>query len=363
MAAFRIATACTQQSTGCVSRRIDESTILAKPFIFFHFQSNPVRTMTNETTDGVASIGSAVNSADDTGVSRRNFVTGLSAIAAAPLFGSVSSWAAEPAKSLLPVNTPKVDHFDVIVPDVEKTARFYMNVFNTTLHAQSFQGGKRYFVLLGDLPENRQVGYLAVGDSRGRGTYIGHFCTSVFDYRQNAAAITAAMKEAFAKAGFGTLAGGGRFGGIFSDPDGIEIQFLPAPDTLVTAAVPSDLVESHKGMLTPKGVDHALLKVSDLKKATQFYQILYGKKSTHEKKTGRTWFQIGDTRIGLEQSQYQFGDKPRIEHFCVKVAPFDRDATVEGLKKLGAEILPSSDEPDVLRFRDVDGITAEVKAV
>ncbi len=51
------------------------------------------------------------------------------------------------------------------------------------------QGGQRYFVLLGDLPENRQVGYLAVGDSRGRGTYIGHFCTSVFNYRANAAAL------------------------------------------------------------------------------------------------------------------------------------------------------------------------------
>ncbi len=41
----------------------------------------------------------------------------------------------------------------------------------------------------GDLPENRQVGYIAIGDSRGRGTYIGHFCTSVFNYRENAAAI------------------------------------------------------------------------------------------------------------------------------------------------------------------------------
>jgi hypothetical protein len=35
----------------------------------------------------------------------------------------------------------------------------------------------------------------------------------------------------------------------------------------------------------------------------------------------------------------------------------------DGLKKLGSEILPSPDEPDVLRFKDLDGITLEVRAV
>ena len=86
---------------------------------------------------------------------------------------------AQAGTPLLPIRTPKIDHLDVIVPNVEASARFYMGVFNTTLHAQPFQGGFRYFVLFGDLPANRQVGYLAIGDSRGRGTYIGHFCTSV----------------------------------------------------------------------------------------------------------------------------------------------------------------------------------------
>jgi catechol 2,3-dioxygenase-like lactoylglutathione lyase family enzyme len=287
------------------------------------------------------------------------------AAASVPMLGSSAAFAAEPAKGLLPINTPKIDHLDVIVPDVEKTARFYMSVFNTSLHAQPFQGGQRYFVLLGDLPENRRVGYIAVGDSRGRGTYIGHFCTSVFNYRENAAAITQQLTEAYERAGFGNFASVSRggIGGIFSDPDGIEIQFLPAPDTLITAAVPSNLVEWHKGLLTPRGVDHVLLKVSNLRKALQFYRVLYGKKDVRDRKTGRVWFPIGDTRLGLEETKYQFGDKPRIVHFGIKVAPFDRAAVSEGLTKLGAQILPSEDEPDVLRFKDPDGITVELKAV
>lgn len=288
-------------------------------------------------------------------------MAGLGATASLPLFGPLPALAQAQQGSLLPINTPKVDHLDVIVPDVAASARFYMGLFNTRLHAQPFQGGFRYFVLFGDLPVNREVGYLAIGDSRGRGTYIGHFCTSVFNYRRDSAAISSALVEAVAKAGLGKIEIGSGFGGIFKDPDGIEIQFLPAPDTLVTAAVPSDLVEPNKGLVTPKGVDHVLLHVADLEKGAQFYRILYGKEAARQKSPDRIWFQIGDTRLGLEQATA--GQKPQIAHFGVKVAAFDRDTIVAGLRKLGAEVVASPDEPDVVRFRDRDGISAELKAV
>lgn len=279
--------------------------------------------------------------------------------AAIPLpFLAAPAWAQAPSTRLLPLNTPKLDHLDVIVPNVEASARFYMGVFNTTLHAQPFQGAFRYFILFGGLPANRQVGYLAIGDSRGRGTYIGHFCTSVFDYRRDSAAISAAIAEAVDKEGLGKISGGGGIGGIFSDPDGIEIQFLPAPDTLVTAAVPSALVEPNKGLVTPKGVDHVLLRVADLQKGVQFYRILYGKEAIREASPERVWFRIGDTRLGLEQAPP--GQKPHIEHFGVKVAAFDRRVVGEGLAKLGAKVVPAPAEADVLGFRDIDGISVEL---
>ena len=152
-------------------------------------------------------------------------MAGLGATASLPLLGLsrhgpafASLRRGRRRASLLPINTPKIDHLDVIVPDVAASARFYMGVFNTRLHAQPFQGGFRYFVLFGDLPANRQVGYLAIGDSRGRGTYIGHFCTSIFDYRQNSAAITSALVEAVDKAGLGKLTIGSGPGGIFRIP-------------------------------------------------------------------------------------------------------------------------------------------------
>lgn len=291
-------------------------------------------------------------------------MTGLGAAAALPLLDRRDSFAspvldsAQQPVSLLPLRTPKVDHLDVIVPNVEASARFYMGVFNTRLHAQPFQGGFRYFILLGELPASRQVGYLAIGDSRGRGTYIGHFCTSVFDYRRDSMAISAALAEAVDKAGLGKLSGGGGIGGIFSDPDGIEIQFLPAPDTVVTAAVPSDLVPPNTGLVTPKGVDHVLLHVADLDKGVRFYRILYGQEAIREKSPERVWFHIGDTRLGVEQAQP--GQKPHIEHFGIKVAAFDRSAVTAGVERLGARVLPSPDEAGVLRFRDLDGLSFEL---
>jgi catechol 2,3-dioxygenase-like lactoylglutathione lyase family enzyme len=292
-----------------------------------------------------------------TDTSRRAFVAGLGALAL-PRLALARQQNGAPAKPL-PVRTPKIDHLDVIVPNVESSARFYMGLFNTTLHAQPFQGGFRYFVLFGDLPaDTRRVGYLAIGDSRGRGTYIGHFCTSVFDYRRDAMAISAALDEAVAKEGLGKIGGRGGIGGIFSDPDGIEIQFLPAPDTLVTAAVPSDLVPPHKGLVTPLGVDHVLLHVADLDRGTRFYLILYGTESLNDRTTGRVWFHIGDTRLGLQQAAA--GQKPRIETFGIKVKPFDAAAVTKGLQALGARIEPTPYEPGVVRLVDPDGISLEI---
>ena len=207
-------------------------------------------------------------------ISRRSFMSVLGGLGSmVPLAGALPAWA-QAAEPVLPLHTPGVDHLDTVVANAANSARFYMGVFNTTLHAQPYRGGQRYFVLLGDLPESRQVGYLAIGDSRGRGTFIGHFCTSVYNFRRDSEAIFAEMARKIAAAGFGTFPGSTGVGGIFSDPDGIDIQFLPAPDSLVTSAVPSDLVPPRQGLVTPKKVDHALLRVSDLERAVQYYSIL-----------------------------------------------------------------------------------------
>jgi catechol 2,3-dioxygenase-like lactoylglutathione lyase family enzyme len=275
------------------------------------------------------------------------------------LLGAMPSLSLAQQKSLLPLDTPGLDHFDIIVPDVEKSARFYMGLFRTALHAQPFRGAQRYFILLGPLPDNRRVGYLAIGASNGRGTYIGHFCTSVVN---NSAAVTAQMKEQFLKAGLGEFPGGGGGGGAgtFKDPDGIEIQFLPSPDTLVPAAVPSDLVPPDQiGVIEPQRVDRVLLRVSNLQKALAYYRILYGKESRSDARSAVFSFRNG-SQIQMEEVTYAYGGggPPRIARFGIFVKPFDHTAAAATIAKLGGKVV--QDEAKVLRLQDPDGVELEL---
>jgi len=284
-------------------------------------------------------------------VTRRHLVGTLAMLGALPQLSFAQ-------QRLLPLDTPGLDHLDVIVADVEKTTRFYMGLLRTTLHAQPFQGGQRYFVLLAPLPENRTVGYLAIGASRGRGNYIGHFCTSVVNWREKSEATFAQMKVELKAAGLGDFPGSTGFGGIFNDPDGIEIQFLPSPDTLVTAAVPSDLVPGMQGLVTPERVDNALLRVSDLKKALRYYRILYGKERRSDSHSAEFAFRNG-SRLLLEQTAYVYGQaKVQIARFGLRVKPFDRAAAAEAIVRLGGKVL--SDDGKALRLKDVDGNELEL---
>lgn len=261
-------------------------------------------------------------------------------------------------RPVLPLDTPGLDHLDVLVPDVEKSARFYMGLFRTALHAQPFQGAQRYFVLLGPLPENRAVGYIAIGASRGRPTAIGHFCTSVASWRENSNAVFARMKEEFRTAGFGEFPGSTGFGGIFNDPDGIEIQFLPSPDTLVTAAVPSDLVPARQGLVVPQRVDSMLVRVSDLKKALAYYRILYGKEAGSDARSAQFRFANG-SRLLLDEVSYEYGQgSPRISRYGILVQPFDRAAVAAAIATLGGKVV--LDDGKVLRLQDPDGIELEL---
>ena len=76
----------------------------------------------------------------------------------------------------LPLENLGLEHLDIVVPDPAESARFYKRVFSSPLHEQEFRGAKRYFVLLGRLPPDRQVGYIAIGAANGRPVTVGHYC-------------------------------------------------------------------------------------------------------------------------------------------------------------------------------------------
>ncbi len=149
---------------------------------------------------------------------------------------------------------------------------------------------------------------------------------------------------------------------MWPDPDGLELQLFQPPAGLVTAAVKSPLPVEGEGVVAPLGVDHVLLMVSNLERSLPYYRQVYGQSTERPRDAnGRVWFQLENgTRIGLQQ--ITDGRPPSIGHFAIKVAPFDRGALMARLRELSAEVVQSSDEPDVVRFRDNNGIIVELKA-
>ena len=259
---------------------------------------------------------------------------------------------APPAKAL-PLENLGLEHLDIIVPDPAASAKFYSRIFKSALHQQPVRDTLRYFILLGDLPADRQVGYVAIGAAGERMPAIGHYCTLAKVYDR------AGVASALQSAGFGVAAAGPT--GMWPDPDGLELQLFQPPAGLVTAAVPSPLDAVRDGLLTPRGVDHVMLRVTSLEKTLPYYRLVYGPSVERPRDAnGRVWLQLArNTRLGLEQAAA--GQPPTISHYTIKVAPFDRGALETRVREAGGRVLPAADEPDVVRFADNNGIIVEVR--
>ena len=79
--------------------------------------------------------------------------------------------------------------------------RFYCRIFTSALHQQPVRDSLRYFVLLGDLPADRQVG-ASIGAAGQRQPAIGHYCVLATVYDR------AGMASALQGAGFGVAGAG-----------------------------------------------------------------------------------------------------------------------------------------------------------
>lgn len=282
--------------------------------------------------------------------SRRSFLAAVAAAGCAP-FVADRVWA---QGSALPLDNLGLEHLDILVPDTAVSARFYKRVFDTALHQQPFRGSIRYFILLGDLPADRQVGYIAIGAAGDRPVQIGHYCALAETYDREG--VAAALEAA----GYPVPAGGF---GMIPDVDGIELQLFTLPAGLVTAAVPSELPVESQGLFRPEGMDHVLLQVADMDRSLAYYRLMYGTglETADPENRNRVWFGLkSETRLGLEPAPPDVA--PGIARFGIKVAPFDRASVVAALRGFGAEVLADSAGPDRVRFRDNYGITLEVVA-
>ena len=108
------------------------------------------------------------------------------------------------------------------------------------------------------------------------------------------------------------------------------------------------------------GLDHVVVQVPDLEKSAEFYRKFFGKESSRDRAPERIWFTLARTRLGLEK--VAAGQMPHIDRFGIRVAAFSRQAVTRKLEAAGVMVLPSNGE-NLLRFRDTDGFTVELRGV
>jgi catechol 2,3-dioxygenase-like lactoylglutathione lyase family enzyme len=276
------------------------------------------------------------------------FCRGLGAALALPALDSVAmartplAQDAAPSSPMLPLRSPGLEHLGLTVPDPEAAAKFYGPIFGPQLFRER-EPPLRYYVMAG-------TAYLAFGGSASVTPLVDHFCALVQDYRGRE------MRPALEARGIQS-AGIGMIG----DPDGLRLQLLGVPGGLAGTIVPGGRMSLDPPIVHAVGLDHVMLRVSSLEKSTAFYRTFFGNELPRTKGTPeRVWFQIGNTRLGLEAAAA--GGKPAIDHFCITVAGFEPKAVAARFQQLGIETAPPNDEK-LLRFRDPYGFVVELKGL
>src|SRR5438552_18482559 len=218
----------------------------------------------------------------------------------------------------LPLKTPGLEHIGLTVTNPEETAKFYGRIFNPQLFRER-DAPPRYYVTTG-------TAYLAFGGNATATPKIDHFCALVEDYRAHSAAIRKSPE-----------AQGVQFGavGMIGDPDGLRLQLLGVPGGLAGTIVPGGRISLDPPAVHARALDHITLLVSDLEKSAEFDRKVFGKEAARTTNPARIWFNIANTRLGLEPAAA--GQQPRGDHFCLTVPGCARNGIASKLKALGVE--------------------------
>jgi catechol 2,3-dioxygenase-like lactoylglutathione lyase family enzyme len=248
---------------------------------------------------------------------------------------------------LLPLNSSGLDHLSITVPDAVAAATFYGKIFDPQVFHER-TGVQRYYVRIGSA-------YLAFGPQANATPYIDHIAAGVIDFAEQDFSKPEIKSQITAA---GLVAPGGGLP-MLSDPDNLRLQLVNTTHGLFDTLMPGGRVTIEPPALTPMGLDHITVSVTDLEKSTAHYHKLFGPEVSREKNPQPVWFKLAGTKLGLEVVTP--GQKPGFSHYCVKVAGFDRAAATARLVKLGVKAETGA-EKGTLRFRDLYNLPVELLA-
>ena len=246
----------------------------------------------------------------------------------------------------------RIVHIAIKVDDLEKSTKFYEDVFGIyqtkTGHARGHtsrhmtDGNIDFAIMTYDSEDEAEAKLI------GNGPGIHHFGVEVED------------REATIKK---IQENGGQ---IFSDREEGALKFR-APDGNMAEIV--GIGRYKKKEMIDNRIVHLALKVQDLEKATKFYENVFGFKTVstdHSREHISRHLTDGELDLALmvydsedaKEAKWA-GAGPRIHHWGIEVA--DQEAFAEKIKNAGGEIL-SKPGAGALKFRAPDGTLAEIVA-
>jgi len=236
-----------------------------------------------------------------------------------------------------------LDHIEFYVSNIEKSRDFFVRVFGNALLNRN---NKRY-LRLGST-------YMAFEQPRGNNGEIKVDHVSAAIKKLEMPNLHAFLEQrGVAYQDYPS----GRDTAVI-DSDGIRLQLSPENGWSLlnpTTFLPEDIAMPETPIFRPLGMDHVVFDVKEPERAVAFYQKFL--RPPFERSNNRIWFQVGTSRIGLQQMPA--GQRPGVQYFCVTAAPFAAEAATLRLQQIGAKV-EAPEVPGTIRFRDPDGSLIQV---
>ncbi|MBZ5609538.1 MAG: VOC family protein [Acidobacteriia bacterium] len=237
-----------------------------------------------------------------------------------------------------------LDHVAIAVTDVDRAVAFYSRIFGNTVLKDN--RSTRRYLKLGPC-------YVAIAPpAEGQPAHrVDHICVGIDGFEMTS------VKRSLEALGLKPRET--QVGWFVADPDGIQLQFFKMNSwNDLGATATAEQIPASSVIFPPAGLDHVLLRVSDLPRSEQFYAKLFGP-VTQRNSNGRIFFQAGRSRIAVTAADatHPVG----VDHFCVLSPKFDYDAVIKKLEAAGARTQP----PEVAgapEFHDPENILVQVMA-
>jgi catechol 2,3-dioxygenase-like lactoylglutathione lyase family enzyme len=292
-------------------------------------------------------------------VSRRGALALLGAplvgLAAAPGVRALGPNAAQAAQAAL-LQPVSLDHVNIRVTNVPRSAAFYMGLFDTpVLHNAGLRArpdsppSEAYFLRFGE-------GYLAISQANAPDRPgLDHYSVGLRDYNQ------AMMAPKLVAAGFAAEPRGAADIWV-RDLDGNMIQLRAPGGWARQTAAPFPAAQRTGPALSPLAMSRISLRTADMVRAEDFYGRLFGMESAAAASERSRAFSLRDAVLELA-SVSGVSDLPGglgMDHIRIAVNDFNADRVGRVLRDRGIEMATAA--PGVVRIADPDGIRIELAA-